>query len=89
MDCIARVDIVVRRIQADFNNIAYTGISTTKPKHGFEHVIETIDMYKAYWQVPIAKLSIPKTAIATPFGVFVFKAMPLTKKCRQHIPKTH
>ena len=34
-------------------------------------------MCKAYWQVPVAKLP---SAISTPFGVFVFKAMPFGLK---------
>ena len=38
--CVARVD-VVKRILQDFNDIACNGIPTIKPKHGFEHHIET------------------------------------------------
>ena len=41
MDCVARVDTVVRKILEDFDDIACTGISTGKPKHGFKHIIET------------------------------------------------
>ena len=31
-----------------------------------------IDMLKGYFQVPVAKEDVPKTAIATPFGTFTF-----------------
>ena len=37
-------------------------------------------MTKAYWQVPVCRESIQKTAISTPFGVFVFKRMPFGLK---------
>ena len=39
--CVARVDAVVQRILHDYKDISCRGIPTTKPKHGFEHVIET------------------------------------------------
>ena len=62
MDCVARVDIMVRRIQADFNNITCTGIPTRKAKHGFEHVIETTGcpIRSLYRRLDPAKLAAAK-----------------------------
>ena len=39
-------------------------------------VFSVIDLKKAYYQVPLSKSSIPKTAIITPFGNFEFVVMP-------------
>ena len=35
----------------------------------------TIDFTKGYWQIPMDEDSIPKTAVITPFGTFVFLKM--------------
>ena len=33
----------------------------------------TIDLYKAYHQIPVNESDVPKTAVCTPFGNFVYK----------------
>ena len=35
-----------------------------------------VDLTKAFWQVPVHRESIPKTAVITPFGTFEFLRMP-------------
>lgn len=47
--------------------------------HGCK-VFSKIDLVKGYFQVPVAKADIPKTAIITPFGLFEFLAMPFGLK---------
>merc|ERR1712035_154639 len=39
-------------------------------------VFSKIDLKKAYFQVPLSKDSIPKTAVITPFGCFEFLVLP-------------
>lgn len=44
-------------------------------KTGGVQIISTIDLTKGYWQIPLAKADRPKTAFATPSGLYQFTKM--------------
>ncbi|CAB0032547.1 unnamed protein product [Trichogramma brassicae] len=40
-------------------------------------VFSVVDLYKAFYQIPVAEEDISKTAVTTPFGLFEFLGVPL------------
>ena len=39
-------------------------------------VLSKLDLWKGYYQVPVAAKDVPKTAVITPFSLFEFLRMP-------------
>ena len=47
---------------------------------GTKRYFSSIDMYKGYWQLPMAEEDIDKTAFTTPFGLYEWLYMPMGLK---------
>lgn len=46
-------------------------------KIGGAQILSTIDLTKGCWQIPLAQADHPKTAFATPSGLYQFTKIPL------------
>ena len=56
-----------------------------------KNIFSKVDLFKGFWQVPMAPEDIQKTAVITPLGLFEFVRMPfgLRNASFQHFSKSH
>ena len=73
-----RLCVDYRRLNAVSQTDAYPmpRIDDLIDRLGKAKYITTLDLTRGYWQVPVAEEDQPKTAFATPFGLFQFRVMP-------------
>ena len=87
---VSPLDIVVKGNQSlrPCSNFCFLNVVTTPSTYAVPNIKDftgqiagsrfflTVDLSKAYWQVPVGLSSIPKTTTVTPFDTLLFKKMP-------------
>ena len=77
------------RICVDYRRLNQISVSDAYPMSRVDDLIDqvskstyisTLDLTRGYWQVPVAVKDRPKTAFATPFGLYQFNMMPFGLK---------
>ncbi|CAB0032626.1 unnamed protein product [Trichogramma brassicae] len=71
----ARLPLAQRPYSTGSTPSAYhRGLASRERRQG---LLSVVDLYKAFYQIPVAEEDISKTAVTTPFGLFEFVGMPL------------
>jgi phospholipid-translocating ATPase len=76
----SRTNAVVHSIDTGQANVTSKRTEQMLEKIATAKFISTIDLTKGYWQIPLDKQTISKSAFITPRGLFEFIVMPFGMK---------